>query len=295
VLLLALDPDGREVWRRGLGPFVGERGSGTSPILFEDLVVLANEQEDPNQLPENAGRFDPTRPVGKSFLIAVDRRTGGTRWQTERRTGLAAYSTPCVFRPEGGPPELVFTSTHHGISAVEAATGKPSWEVTGIFLDRCVATPVVGPGLVMAGYGRGLRGNLFVAVRPGDRAKGEKPQIAYELDRSVPLVPTPVVKNGRLFLWADDGVVSCLDVSTGEVIWRERVGGSYYSSPVCVNNRLYCASRSGEMVVLAAADRFEVLGRVALGEPVFATPAVANGVMYLRTRTRLLSLGGKKQ
>lgn len=113
------------------------------------------------------------------------------------------------------------------------------------------------------------------------------------MTRSVPLVPTPIVKDGRLFLWADDGVVSCLNVATGEILWRERVGGAYYSSPVCINNRLYGIARNGDVVVLAASDKFEVQSRVPLGEPVYATPAVAAGVMYVRTRSHLLALGGK--
>ena len=102
-----------------------------------------------------------------------------------------------------------------------------------------------------------------------------------------------MVKDGRLFLWTDDGVVSCLRVATGEVVWRERVGGAYYASPVWVNGRLYNVSKKGEVVVLAAGDKFQVLGRVALGEPSYATPAVAGGVMYLRTSSHLFSLGGR--
>jgi outer membrane protein assembly factor BamB len=295
VLLVALDSEGRETWRRDLGPFVGERGSGTSPILFGDLVVLANDQEDPNQLPENLGKPDPNRPVGKSFLIAVDRRTGKTRWQIERRTALAAYSTPCVYRPQGGPPELIFTSTSHGITGVDPVAGRVTWEIGGLLAYRCVGSPVVAPGLAFAGHGHGIRGTRFVAVRPGSRANGIEPSLAYDVTKSLPLVPTPLVKDGRLFLWGDDGVVTCLRAAAGEVIWRQRVGGSFYSSPVCVDNRLYGVARNGEVVVLAAADKFELLARVPLGEGCFATPAVAGGVMYLRTVAHLFSLGGKKE
>ena len=89
---------------------------------------------------------------------------------------------------------------------------------------------------------------------------------------------------------------SCSMISlkcTGEVIWRQRVGGTYYGSPVCVNNRLYCIARDGQVVVLAAAEKYELLARVPLGEPSYATPAVADGVMYLRAGSHLFSLGGK--
>lgn len=290
ITLLALDMDGKDVWRRNLGPLVAKHGSGQSPIIVGDLVILANDQEDLNRmtilgLPLN-------RPVGKSSLIAVDRKTGQTRWQIERQTALAAYSTPCIYQAEGGQPQVIFSSTAHGITGVDPVAGKVAWEVGGIFKDRCVGSPVVAPGLVLAGYGLGTRGTLYVAVRPG--SAGKKAEIAYEIQKPVPLVPTPIVRDGRLYLWYDDGTVACLKVETGEVVWRERAGGSYYGSPVWVAGRLYCIARNGDVVVLAAADKFEALARVPLGETSFATPAVAGGVMYLRTLNYLHSLGGKK-
>jgi len=294
VVLLALDLEGREVWRRGLGPYVGDHGTGASPIIVNDLVVLQNDQEDPKAIPGMYGP-NPTRAAGKSFLVAVDRKTGQTRWQVERRTWMSAYSTPCVSRSVEGRPELIFTSTAHGITAVDAATGKVNWEIDDVFKDRCVCSPVLAPGLVIAGFGYGTRGARFVAVRPGSREKGLAPRLAYDVRKPVPLVPTPLVKDGRLFLWGDDGIVACLRAASGEVVWRRRVGGRFYGSPVWVSNRLYCISKKGEVVVLAAADKFEVLARVPLGEPSFATPAVADGVMYLRTRSHLFSLGGSRK
>jgi len=113
----------------------------------------------------------------------------------------------------------------------------------------------------------------------------------YAITKSLPMVPTPLVKDGRLFLWADDGMVSCLRVATGEPVWRERVKGGFYASPVWVDGHLYNVSKEGEVVVLAAGDLFEVVHRIPLGEPSYATPAVAGGVMYLRTSSHLFSLG----
>jgi len=291
VTLLALDLDGHPLWRRNLGPFVAVQGSGSAPIIYGDLVVLANDQENPSLIPGH--KKDPPEPAGKSFLVAVDRKTGQTRWQIDRPTAFSSLSTPCVYQGEDGRPRLIFTSTIHAITAVDPATGKIDWELDQTFADRCVSSPVIAPGLVIAGYGAGLRGTRYVAVRPSVREKGGKPAVAYEVKKAISLVPTPVVQAGRLFFWTDDGVVSCLRVANGDLVWRERVGGSFYGSPVWVNGRLYCIAKSGEVVVLAAVDRFEVLARVPLGERSFATPAVAGGVMYLRTRSHLFSLGGK--
>jgi len=296
VMLLALDNDGRDVWRRDLGPFVAGHGAAASPIIAEGLVVLANDQEDPKALPSMYGP-NPTQPAGKSFLIAVDRKTGETRWQAERHTRVAAYSTPCLATSLDGRPELICTGMSHGITGLDLATGKVNWEINTLFRDpngRCVSSPVLAPGLVIAGYGAGVQGVLYVAVRPGSREKGIEPKVIYEVKAPVPLVPTPVVKDGRLFFWGDNGHVACLKADTGETVWREKVNASFYGSPVWVGGRLYCVAKNGDVVVLAAGDRFEVLARVPLGEPSFTTPAVAGGIMYIRTRGQLFSLGGKK-
>lgn len=292
VLLLALDLQGRELWRRDLGPLISLQGSGSSPILYQDLVVLANDQEDMERSPGR--RKDGPNPAGRSFLVAVDRKSGQTRWQTETKTWLAGYSTPCVYQGEGGRPELIFSNTAHGVMAIDPATGKINWEFGQPFSDRAVISPVLTPGLVIAGHGAGLRGTRCLAVRPVPSGQAAVPVQAYAITSAVPMVPTPLVKDGRLFLWADDGVVSCLRVATGQTVWRERVEGGFYASPVWVDRHLYNVSKQGEVVVLAAGDTFQVVHRISLGEPSFATPAVAGGVMYLRTRSHLFSLGGQR-
>ena len=293
VVLLALTRDGREMWRRDLGPFVGPHGSGSSPILVDGLVVLSNEQEDYKVLARLMGR-EEVGPAGESFLIAVDRRTGETKWKTARKSTLAPYSTPCVHGLPDGSSELIFTSTSHGVTAIDVATGKVNWELPDVFEDRCVGSPIVASGLVIASYGHGTSGAMCLAARPGSSSPQSDPSIAYEVRTSVPLIPTPLASGNRLFLWSDNGVVTSLDLSTGDVIWRKRVSGTYYGSPVCVANRLYCVANNGEVVVLAAGDQFEELARVPLGEPSYSTPAVSDGVMFLRTSSHLYSLGGQR-
>ncbi|MBC8868388.1 MAG: PQQ-like beta-propeller repeat protein [Planctomycetes bacterium] len=292
VMLLALDLQGRELWRRNLGPLISLQGSGSSPILYQDLVVLANDQEDMERSPGR--RKDGPNPAGRSFVVGVDRKSGEIRWQTETKTFLAGYSTPCVYQAEGGRPELIFSNTAHGIMAVDPTTGEVTWEFGQPFLDRAVISPVLAPGLVIAGHGAGIRGTRCIAVRPGSSGQGTVPTLAYAITKSLPMVPTPLVKDGRLFLWGDDGVVSCLRVATGETVWRERVEGGFYASPVWVGGYLYNVSKNGEVVVLAAGDAFEVLHRIPLGESSYATPAVAGGVMTLRTNSHLFSLGGRR-
>ena len=276
VALLALDHSGKQKWRRNLGPFKSRHGSGTSPIVYNDLVILANDQ------------------MNESFLIAVDRETGETRWKLERPTTQATYSTPCIYRPAGSRPEVVFTSSGAGIVSVSPEAGTVNWEVSGIFPKRCACSPVFAPGIIFGSCGQGGRGVQTVAVRPGSKEKNVEPKVAYTLGKpSAVYVPTPLVKGDLIFLWSDARTVTCLRVWTGEEVWSEEVGGSYYGSPVCVNDRLYCISKKGEVVVIAASEKFELLAKNPLGEKSYATPAVAGGRMYLRTYTHLISIGGK--
>ena len=200
VTVAALDHAGKEVWRRALGPFDSEHGGANSPILCGDLVVVANDQR------------------GKSSLVALDRATGATRWQLARRSAKTAYSTPIVYRPEGAPPELVFTSMSHGVTSVDPTTGKVNWEVPDVFRLRVVASPVVAAGLIVGTCQVGGTGRRLVAVRPGSKARGAPPTLAYELKKRLPGVPAPLAKDGLLFLWTVRGEVSCLRAATGEPV-----------------------------------------------------------------------------
>lgn len=292
LVLAALDLDGGEMWKRDLGPYIGGHGSGQSPIIVGNLVVLANDQEDPKRIPEMYGE-NPKMKAGASSLISVDRKTGEDRWTVKRRTELSAYSTPCVRALEGGASELIFSSTAHGISAIDSVTGEVNWEIDDVFEDRCVGSPVLSGDLVIAGFGTGLYGTRCVAVKSPDPGSKAQPQVVYDVKRSVPLVPSPLVKGDRLFLWSDMGIVTSLVVSTGEEVWRKRVDGDFYASPICVEDRLYCVSKAGEVVVVSTSDEFQELARVPLGELCFTTPAVADGVLYLRSESHLYSIGGE--
>jgi outer membrane protein assembly factor BamB len=162
-----------------------------------------------------------------------------------------------------------------------------------LFTYRVVGSPIIASQLIFAAAGTGGVGRQMFAIRPGDPERGLEPQVAYEIKGPIPYVVTPVAKDPLLFLWNDQGIVTCLDAPTGKIRWRERLGGDFFASPVRVDDRLYCISRKGEMVVLAAAEQYRLLARFDLGERSQSTPAVAGGMMFLRTHTRLMAIGGK--
>jgi outer membrane protein assembly factor BamB len=272
--LLALGHDGSPAWKADLGPFVSQHGFGTSPILYGDLVIITNDQD------------------ADSFLIAVDRASGRTRWKVPREhlpEQNTCYATPCIFEPPGRPAELILCSRVYGVTSVDPLSGEKRWEAK-VLRSRAVSSPIVAGGLVLASCGSGAGDNMVVAIRP--YADGDKPEVAYTIDRTgCPYVPSMVTKDDLVFMWGDRGVVTCIDAARGTVHWRERVGGNYFGSPVRVDQKLYCISDTGDVVALAAADEFKLLGRSPLGETSRATPAVADGRMFLRTESHLTAVG----
>jgi len=134
------------------------------------------------------------------------------------------------------------------------------------------------------------------AVKAGNPASGQKPELAYQMKNSAPYVPTGIAHGNLVWFWSDQGIVTCLDSQSGEVHYQERVrGGNFFGSPVWVDGRLYCVSESGELVVLEASDKFNVLHRYALQELSRTTPAIALGKMFIRTEKHLWSFGGASE
>ncbi len=272
----ALNHNGEVAWKKELGTFESQHGTGASPILHDGKLILSKTQE-----------------ASESFLIALDAKTGETRWKTPRNTDSSSYSTPCLYEPKGGKAALIFNSQAHGISAIAPDTGKVLWEYGSAFDKRTVSSPVIVGDLILGACGSGFGGNYVIAVRPGDPAQGKQPETAFKISKSAPYVPTSIHMGDSIFLWGDGGIVSCANAMTGEIKWQERVGGNFFASPVWVDGRLFCISTEGEVVVIAAADKFEVLARNNLNELSHSTPAIANGRMYLRTIGHLFSIGGK--
>jgi outer membrane protein assembly factor BamB len=287
-MLSALDHDGKTVWQRDFGPFVSQHGCGISPIVYNGKVILGNEQDDMKFVKEQ------TRS-GTSFVVAVDAKTGKTVWQTPRRSAAVAYSTPCVYEPKNGKPALIFNSQGEGIYALDPGTGKALWQYDKAFTMRSVSSPVIAGEIIMGSCGSGGGGNFVTAIKAGNATSSGSAELAWQMKKSAPYVVTGVAVGDRAWLWADTGVVTCLDTPTGNIRYQERVGGNYFGSPVWVDGRLFCVSTSGELVVLEASDKFNVLHRYALNELCHASPAVALGRLFVRTEKHLVSIGGTKE
>jgi outer membrane protein assembly factor BamB len=221
--------------------------------------------------------------------VALDRRSGELRWSQKLGSEVASYSVPCIHRSSQGVDELIGCSTADGIFSLDPRDGSLNWQVP-VFEMRTVSSPIVCEGLVFGTTGSGAGGNYVTTVE-----LSASPQRRYEIRQQAPYVPTPVAKDGRVFLWSDKGTVTCIRAASGEKIWQTRVDGNFSGSPIISGDRMYCIDEDGVVVVMAVGDKAEVLGRNALGEPSRSTPAVSGGRMYLRTYSQLISVGGKRE
>jgi outer membrane protein assembly factor BamB len=273
--IAALDQkDGRELWKKDLGPFQSQHGPGTSPMVHDGTVYLD---------------FDPDAPG--SFLVAFDAKTGAERWRWKHEGTSHSSITPCVFTPRSGAPQIITMSRTVGLTALDPKNGAIAWQMPGIFTKRCVASPIVAGDLVIGQCGEGQAESFVEVVRPA--ADGKSAVKAYEVIRTGGYVPTPIVVGDSLYLWKENGDVTKLRAADNQQVWSKHLQGPFYGSPIAIGDRLYNVTRRGELVIISAGDTFQEVARVSLGEGSFATPAVSGGRMFVRTFSQLIAIGGK--
>lgn len=271
--IAAFNHEGKPVWEADLGPVKRGHGFASSPIVHGDLVILSNDQEK------------------DGALIALDAGTGKLRWKLPREENHSNYSTPCLYTPKGGPAQIVISSWRLGMTGVDAASGKQLWQMS-VFQqqksERAIGSPIAIGDWVIANCAFVNGPKHVVALRPGKAGEMEE---VWRLEKSVPHIPSVIASGDRAFLWSDQGIVSCVKLADGEVVWQERVTSDTFGSPVIANGKLFCVDKQGTVTVLAAADKLEILGKNELGELCQSTPAVAGGRMFVRTWEHLHAIG----
>lgn len=273
----AFDHAGERVWNVDLGPFHGNHGIGVSPILVDDVLILALDQDE------------------RGKLLALDARTGRKLWDIPRQSGNASYATPCVYQPAGQPPRVIFTNWKHGITAVDPKSGVVAWEVS-VFdttkQERSIVSPIIVGDLIVGTCSFTTAQKHFVAVRPTSQGRAEE---IWRLEKSVSHLPTPLVVGDHIYIVTEKGVASCLDGRSGTAIWQERFDNEFSASPVCANGVIYATADDGEVVVFRATSKFELIARNSLGRPSQATPAIARDRMIFRTDGTIMSLRANRE
>ena len=278
--IYAYDFSGNKVWERDLGAYQSQHGAGHSPIVHAGKVFFANDQDD------------------KSFLVAINAADGKILWQKPReaRTRSASYATPCLLQGAEHPWELVILSSVN-LTGYDPETGAEIWKSVKGMNYRTVSSPVFSHGMFFVGTGNGGGARHAVAFKIDRAQKPPVATVAWEEKKSLPYVPSMLVRGDHLYYVNDRGVAGCCLASTGESVWTERVsertGGNVYASPLLVDGRIYAVTTVGEVVVVAAEPKFQLLGRSSIGpdEDVMATPAVADNCLLIRGREHLYCFG----
>jgi len=345
--MLAFDADGRELWRLPMGPFNMQYGFGASPILVDDLLVLAVDQD------------------VHSHMVAIDRRTGKVRWSVDRPGVISGYSTPTVYQPKGGPKQLLIPESFQ-LSAYNLADGKRVWWVRGLACEMKSVVSYDDEYLYVNGWGfpqnqpgqhvetvpfdaglkrydrngDGLVGgdevtgndpidrmlsprsafgvfdlnrdgtldavewevfrqmmaseNGLLAIKLGGQGDMTAGAVRWRYQKPVPQVPSTVLYRGVLFMVNDSGILTSFDPATGAVLKQGRLKGAidkYLASPVAADGHIWLVSQDGTVSVVSAKGEWNVEAVNSLGDEVFATPAIADGRLYVRTRDTLYCFG----
>lgn len=276
--LSAYDHQGELLWENGLGPSVFTHGYGSSPTLVGDKVIMFDSQQ-ADQLP--AGQTP-----GKSRMLAFSRDAGELLWETPLKATRVCYGVPVEYQSAAGKTWIVAANTGNGVFAVDADNGALLWEKP-VVPQRSVASPVIVGEMVLASSGSGGGGNETVAVDL------ETQQEIFRVTRNANYVPTLVTYDQWAFLPGDKGILSCVELKSGEMVSRKRLGPGAFgisSSPVVADGKLYVISDAGQVKVLEANPELEELGSGELGEPTRATPAIGGGYFLFRTNSHLKAL-----
>jgi outer membrane protein assembly factor BamB len=293
--LLCYDLNGNLKWERRFPNPENPYGAVSSPIIAGDLLVLNHQGKD-------------------AYLLGVNRRDGRTVWKTDRSMVQYGWSTPVHWRHDGIDEIIVLGGDfrpNQRLMAYNLADGAERWWVGGL-PPSGKSTPVIGGGLVFlaapdiiletaaekrnperAAEFYAKNSARVMAVRPGGKGEVSQANIAWSERKGVPGVPSPLYYNGRLYTFLNGGIVFCRVATTGELVYSGRLGapGFYYSSPVAADNKVYIASEEGVVVVLDGGEQLKVLATNKLDGTILATPALADGNIYVRTENHLYAFG----
>jgi outer membrane protein assembly factor BamB len=283
--LAAYDFDGRQLWKRNLqddhGPYTIWWGHANSPVLFDDLVISICMQDSCRDLP---GDESP------SYLVAHHRRTGEQVWFVPRPTqaeaeSCDAYTTP-IFRRRAATTEMIVWGGQV-LDAYEPSSGKRLWWMTGLGGNRVIPSPILSDEMVYVT--QGMREPMLAVRCDAEGARSER-DILWTFDSNTSDSPSPVISDDLLFYTSNNGIASCLDRRSGELVWRERLPGQYRASPLLAGGHVYFLNTDGLTTVVQAAREFHPVAENALNTETFASPSAAAGRLYIRGRDRLFCI-----
>ena len=276
--------NGAIIWKRTDLNCNHVQGSGASPILYKNMLILHIEGTD------------------VQYLVALDKHTGKTIWKTERPLsvyeplapiGKKAYITPLIVNVKGR--DILISNGSAICQAFDPEKGKEIWRIIqGI--DSTIAMPIEENGLVyfLPGFVDSPEGEKYtelIAVNPDGKGDIAKTNIQWRLKTPVLQLLTPVIHNGHIYTVDTQNVLACIDAQTGKVVYSQRMKNKHYASPVIAGGRVYFTSAKGETTILREGKKLEIEAVNQLPGEVFATPAILRDAILLRTDKSLYCIG----
>ncbi len=261
--------DGSIVWSTQELSYRPTHGNGGSPVVWQEHLIYSIDGQD------------------MQAVVALDKATGEVAWKTERNVPdlpkYFSFSTPLLIEVNG---ETQVVSAGSGtVMALDPSTGEEIWRVGYGKGYSVVPRPIFANGLlyVCTGYDRAT----LLAIRVGGQGDVTESHVAYVIDRNVPLNPSLVSVGDSIYMIADNGVLSCVDGTSGEVTWKQRVGGNFSASLLYAGGFLYLLDEAGKTTVVKPGAEYEVVAENDLGERALASMGVDGNAILLRTEKAL--------
>jgi len=270
MFVAAYDFAGQQLWAVHPGVFASVHGYCSSPVLFENLVIVNGDHD------------------GESYILALDRDSGRTVWKTPRENHTRSYCAPLI-RQIDGRTQLIF-SGDKCVSSFDPRTGRRHWVIQGP-TEQYVASLVYNGKLLF--LTAGFPEKHILAIRPDGSGDVTDTHIVWRTTKGASYVPSPIVSaDGRYFLVvSDDGLASCFEAATGQRHWMERIGRHYSASLVQVEGLIHFLADDGTTTIVRPGPEFTVVQKNELGENCYASPAVSHGYIYQRGEKHLYAIG----
>ena len=268
MVVAAYNAAGKKLWAVKPGDFVSAHGFCSSPVIFENLLIVNGDHD------------------GKSYMLALDRNTGKTVWKTDRKYGIRSYVTPLIRKIDGRTQMVVSGSQH--ITSLDPRTGKPHWIIEGP-TEQFVASMVYDGNLFFMACGYPTY--HVMGINPRGTGDVTKSHITWHSRGAKCYVPSPVVVNKYLLVADDRGTGNCFDAKTGDRLWQNRLGRHYSGSLVTARGLAFFVADDGITKAVKPGPKLQVVAENKLGEFTYASPAIAHDRFYIRGEKHLFCLG----
>jgi outer membrane protein assembly factor BamB len=269
VVISAHDFSGKPLWQVRPGLFSSKHGFCSSPVVFEDKVIVNCDHD------------------GDGYIVALAKTDGKELWRIERPNHTRSYCVPLI-RDIGGRTQMVLSGTLC-VTSYDPRTGKLLWIIDGP-TEQFVASLVFSEQTGLLYMTGGFPEHHLLAIKPDGSGNVTNTHIVWRTNKGVSYVPSPIVEGGHFLIVSDSGIGHCFDAKTGDILWEERMR-EHHASLTSAEGHVYFVNDTGTLRAVKPGKSYQALAESELGEKVFASPALSEGQIFIRGDKSLICLG----